>query len=361
MSQKPPLLQQVDVKNGVPGAAAINQPGPAARGSNGASSAPHNDGPAAVAGAPAAATPEIYEMLAELRRDIDARRNVEAAAQHAAPAGELHAMMSDLRRDMSVLKRSPVTIRTAGTARPIGTGAIPPSASPAVMPVLPANIVYVEAVKPSILRHLMSEEMRPALSLATALFIAVSGLYLITNRGALAPLGSQPAVSSASGSTAAVVGTVAGSGGTPLYDAMAAGSTSPQGVNAKGVTATRALARANAQLLVTGASRDTQEAAFWLKRYMSDTMGDVRMARALTQLGATFAEQTDKGADYTKARQVWEMAGALGDPVAMCFLGRLFENGWSVAANSKTALQWYERARDAGGCPAVEEAIARVQ
>ena len=120
MSQKPPLLQQVDVKNGVPGAAAINQPGPAARGSNGASSAPHNDGPAAVAGAPAAATPEIYEMLAELRRDIDARRNVEAAAQHAAPAGELHAMMSDLRRDMSVLKRSPVTIRTAGTARPIG-------------------------------------------------------------------------------------------------------------------------------------------------------------------------------------------------------------------------------------------------
>ena len=358
MSQKPPLLQQVDVKNGVPGAAASNQPGPAARGSNGASSAPHNDGAAAAAGAPAAATPEIYEMLAELRRDIDARRKVEAEVQHAAPDGELHAMMSDLRRDMSVLKRSPVTIRSTGTARPIGTGAIPPSAIAAVVPVLPSNIVYVEATKPSILRRLMSEEMRPALSLATALIIAVSGLYLITNRGSLTSTGSQATVSSPSGPTAKGS---AGIGGTPLYDAMAAGSTSPQGVNAKGVTATRALARANAQLLVTGASRDTQEAAFWLKRYMSDTMGDVRMVRALTQLGATYAEQTGKGADYTKARQVWEMAGALGDPVAMCFLGRLFENGWSVAANSKTALQWYERARDAGGCPAVEEAIARVQ
>lgn len=359
MNQKPPLLQQVDVKNGVPGTAASNQPGPAARGSNGASSAPHNDGPAAGAGA--AATPEIYEMLAELRRDIDARRQVEAEGQHAAPDGELQAMMSELRRDMSVLKRSPVTIRKTGTARPIGTGAIPPTAIAATVPVLPANIVYVETVKPSILRRLMSEEMRPALSLATALFIAVSGLYLITNRGALAPGGSQPAVSSSSGSTASTAGALASNGGTPLYDALAAGSISPQGVNAKGMTATRALARANAQLLVTGASRDTQEAAYWLKRYMSDTMGDVRMARALTQLGATYAEQTGKGADYTKARQVWEMAGALGDPVAMCFLGRLFENGWSVAADSKIALQWYERARDAGGCPAVEEAIARVQ
>lgn len=351
MTQKPPQLQQVDAPGSASGVGMTNARTSSAQGNTSGAGA-------STADPSAPATPEIYEMLAELRRDIDARR----MDQDSSPAsdGELFSMMSDLRRDMSVLKRSPVAIRSTSN-RPVGTGAIPHATAISPRPPTPpTNIVYVETARPSILRRMMSDDMRPALSLATALVIAVSGLYLVTNRG---QLGASPAVRGTPISTSAI-GTVpaAIASGTPVYDALAAGAVSPQGVNGKGVTATRALSRANAQLLVNGASRDTDEAAFWLKRYMSDTLGDVRMARALTQLGATYAEQqTGKGADYAKARQVWEMAGALGDPVAMCFLGRLFENGWSVAANTKTALQWYERARDAGGCPAVEESITRVQ
>ena len=352
MTQKPPLLQGVEGS----GAGARAAPVSAIRE---VSDAPHSAGSHTSTSTPAErpATPEIYEMLAELRRDIDARRT-QAPAQ-GAPEDELLSMMSDLRRDMSVLKRSPVSIRSSAPSRPAGTGAMPVATTAALRAGQPAIYVpvYDPEPAPSFFSKVLSPEMRPALSLATALCIAVGGLYFITNRGpqATAAVGSPAQI--ANGST-----TPAGTGnGTLLFDALSAGAVSPQGITAKGVTATRALARANAQLQIKGAGRDTQEAAFWLKHYMSDTLGDVRMARALTQLGATYAEQTGKGADYVKARQLWEMAGALGDPVAMCFLGRLFENGWSVAANSTTALHWYERARDAGGCPDVEDAIARVQ
>ncbi len=353
MTQKPPMLQQVEgTGTGAAGSAIVKQLGDGARdlGPSNAS----GPGPAA------ASTPEIYEMLAELRRDLDARRAEQPSSQ-GGDDGELFSMMSDLRRDMSVLKRSAVSIRPAGTSRPAGTGAIPAAKVPAPRAAQPPSVyvpVYDLAPEPSFMRKLFSEEKRPALSLATALAIAVSGLYLITNRGpAAATLAAAPALVATGSTSVAGVTT-----GTALFEALSAGASSPQGISAKGVTATRALSRANAQLQIKGAARDTQEAAFWLKRYMTDTLGDVRMARALTQLGATYAEQqNDKAAGYVKARQLWEMAGALGDPVAMCFLGRLFENGWSVAANSTTALRWFERARDAGGCPGVEDSIARVQ
>ncbi len=62
-----------------------------------------------------------------------------------------------------------------------------------------------------------------------------------------------------------------------------------------------------------------------------------------------------------KARLLWELAGAAGDPVAMCFLGLLHENGLGSAPDKRTALQWYERSKLAGGCPQVDASIARVK
>jgi hypothetical protein len=145
------------------------------------------------------------------------------------------------------------------------------------------------------------------------------------------------------------------------YDALYAGSTSPRGVAARGVSASRALENAAAALQAGGTARDTDEGAFWLKRYLSAAVGDDRSMRALTQLGAAYAEPATGEAHYAMARQVWEVSGALGDPVAMCFLGRLFENGLGAAPSKAVALQWYERARQSGGCPQLEEAIARVK
>ncbi len=146
-----------------------------------------------------------------------------------------------------------------------------------------------------------------------------------------------------------------------LFDALVSGPTSPRGVNARDVPGTRTLETAQTLLLAPDGTRDTEEGAFWLKRYLQGALGDERTLRALTHLGSAYAEPTGRAPDYAKARLVWEMAGALGDPVAMCLLGVVHENGLGVARDRAKALPWYERAKKAGGCPDVDESIARAR
>jgi hypothetical protein len=143
-----------------------------------------------------------------------------------------------------------------------------------------------------------------------------------------------------------------------LYDAFAVGATSPRGVSVSGISALKALENANSQLL--SASRDTEEGAFWLRQYLNGTLADERTTRALTQLGSLYAEPSGKAPDYAKARLLWEIASAAGDPVAHCFLGLLHENGLGVPADRSAARQWYQRAKEKGGCPDVDQSIARV-
>ncbi len=129
-----------------------------------------------------------------------------------------------------------------------------------------------------------------------------------------------------------------------------------RGVDARGTVPANALARA------TGAERNSDEAAFWLKRYIAGPLGDDRLRRALTQLGSIYAEPSGQTApDYDKARGLWEMASAAGDPIAMCFLGQLYENGLGITASRPAAAQWYERARQTGGCPGIDDMIARTK
>ena len=145
------------------------------------------------------------------------------------------------------------------------------------------------------------------------------------------------------------------------YDLFAVGPVSPRGVQARDSNPTKALENAQAALMTPGAPRDSEEASYWLRRYITSAGSDERTRRVLTQLGTTFADTANHLAEYGKARQVWELASAFGDPVAMCFLGTLHENGLGVASDRRVALQWYERAKTAGGCPTVDESIARVR
>jgi TPR repeat protein len=39
---------------------------------------------------------------------------------------------------------------------------------------------------------------------------------------------------------------------------------------------------------------------------------------------------------------------AKGDPDAMIYLGRLYENGWGVARDFAKAREWYQKAADTG-------------
>ena len=63
---------------------------------------------------------------------------------------------------------------------------------------------------------------------------------------------------------------------------------------------------------------------------------------------------------YDKARMLWEISAANGDPVAMCFLGTLLEFGLGAPADRGKALDQYKRAKEFGGCPNADEAIARL-
>lgn len=185
------------------------------------------------------------------------------------------------------------------------------------------------------------------LAIETALF-AVKG-YLPTSAGA----DTTPGKISRTTATA-------GSGDLRLADVLQAAAISPRGVAVKENHPEKLLALANASLHAPGAARDVEEGAYWLKRYIAASLSEEHMLRALTQLGSAYAEPSTGTPDFVRARQLWEFASTFGDPVAMCFLGTLHEHGLGVAAEKKAALHWYARAKSAGGCPQLEESIARV-
>ncbi len=146
-----------------------------------------------------------------------------------------------------------------------------------------------------------------------------------------------------------------------LFELLSPGATSPRGTAAKDVTPQKALELAQAAFLTPGAPRDAEEGSFWLRRYVASIGNDERTRRALTQLGSAYADSANKSFDFGKARQVWELASAFGDPVAMCFLGVLHENGLAGPVDRKASLAWFERAKLAGGCPGLDDAVARVK
>ena len=146
-----------------------------------------------------------------------------------------------------------------------------------------------------------------------------------------------------------------------LYGTLRAGPLSPQGQKASGVDTKAALQRADRELHTTNSPTDKREAAFWLKHYLVGTIGDARTLWALTQLGTIYADPNGKSHDYNKARMLWELSASMGDPIALCFLGNLHEFGYGVRADKQLALRWYQRAKEAGGCKSLDQAIARVR
>lgn len=133
-----------------------------------------------------------------------------------------------------------------------------------------------------------------------------------------------------------------------VYDVISAGPHSPRGVAAADVSPAAALQRAHALLHGSQAERDPEEAAYWLKRYLSEASGGDPIRIALTQLGTAYAQPVGGARDFASARIVWELSSALGDPVAMCFIGAMHEHGLGVAPASRTAKAWYERAAVSG-------------
>jgi hypothetical protein len=147
--------------------------------------------------------------------------------------------------------------------------------------------------------------------------------------------------------------------GVTLKDVFSLNNVSPRGRSAVDVDLTNALRLADEGL--HGAAADRQESAFWLRKSLALVLSQDEVKWALTQLGSTYAAPASGPPDYTKARLIWEIAGAQGDPVALCFLGSVHENGLGVTATKGTALGYFNSAKAAGGCRGVDDAIARLK
>ncbi len=144
-----------------------------------------------------------------------------------------------------------------------------------------------------------------------------------------------------------------------LADILDVPTSSPRGETADNVSFEDALQRAD-QSLTGGAGPDRREAKFWLRKALSAGLGDERMQWALTQLGTIYASPDADAADFASARILWELAAAKGDPVALCFLASLHANGLGTQKNPGEALTLYQRAQARGGCPGIDDAIARL-
>ncbi len=146
-----------------------------------------------------------------------------------------------------------------------------------------------------------------------------------------------------------------------ISEVFAVGDTSPQGTDATAAGLEDALLYANQFVHGRGKPRDKSEAAFWLKKSLTLQPSNEQMRWALTQLGTVYvAPPAGQQPNYEAARVVWELAAANGDPIALCFAGRLHERGLGVPANRERALASYKRAKGLGGCAGLDAAIARV-
>lgn len=153
---------------------------------------------------------------------------------------------------------------------------------------------------------------------------------------------------------------IVGASKSSLADAFSVGTQSPRGEIATNIDLPTALRLANYNLHGVDRPIDRAEAEFWLKKAMSLTASHSQLRWAMTQLGALAAEPVTGAPDYEKARLLWEISAANGDPVAMCFLGTLAENGLGVAADRTKALDHFKQSKTAGGCPNSDESIARL-
>ena len=147
-----------------------------------------------------------------------------------------------------------------------------------------------------------------------------------------------------------------------LSEILKVGDMSPSGQDSSGVSRREALERASKLVAKAETPEARAEAAFWLRRALSKGMSEPRLVWAVTQLGTAYAlSDVDNQPNYDAARLLWKWAADAGDAQAACFLGRLFERGMGVASSGQQARAYYERARTMGGCPGLEQAIARVR
>lgn len=257
---------------------------------------------------------------------------------------------------------SPVS-KSANVPEDTGVASTPPASDVIFYPHARGSTLHGAAASGTRRRATLLPTSPGGAALSTAVVIlGLFGLYSMSTAPAK-PIVATPAVTQPAATTPgpAVRTLPDAANELSLYDLLAPGATSPRGIPAKDVAPQKALELAHTAFLTPGGQRDPEEGAFWLRRYLATIGAEERTRRALTQLGSAYADSFNKNFDFARARQAWELASAFGDPVAMCFLGVMHENGLAGPVDKKVSLIWFERAKAAGGCPGLDEAITRVK
>jgi hypothetical protein len=146
-----------------------------------------------------------------------------------------------------------------------------------------------------------------------------------------------------------------------VEDIFTIGAISPRGQSATNMTADAARALADRSLHGVGQPVDREEARFWLRKSLTVQLGNQQTMWAMTQLGTLYAAPEQGAPDFGKARALWEIASAAGDPVAGCFLSSLHELGLGVSANRQSALGYAVKAKAQGGCQDIDVTLARLK
>ena len=146
-----------------------------------------------------------------------------------------------------------------------------------------------------------------------------------------------------------------------IEDIFAVGTVSPRGQSTADLNADGALALADRSLHGVGQTVDREEARFWLRKTLALQLGGEQVTWAVTQLGTLYAAPDQGAADYGKARALWEISAAQGDPVALCFLSSLHELGLGTQPNRQTALGYALKAKSKGGCRDIDTTLARLR
>ncbi len=100
------------------------------------------------------------------------------------------------------------------------------------------------------------------------------------------------------------------------------------------------------------AQNEPDKAAYWLEEAAQD---DNMQAKAL--LARLYYKGEGVGQDYTKALELWEVAGDLKDAEDFYGLGDIYRHGYAVEANKLRALECFQLAVD-GGNTAAQCALA---
>lgn len=132
--------------------------------------------------------------------------------------------------------------------------------------------------------------------------------------------------------------------------------TSPRGTPVAGVDRQGALLIADKFLQAK--PPDREEARFWLERAIRLHLERKDIRWAFTQLGTLYTQRGGSAENYLRAKVLWEIAGAQGDPVALCFLGALYEHGLGVPVDRERAVKFYAQARQNGGCGGAATTLA---